>query len=102
MLNTTQVGQSIRDNQLALFEARDSEFLCRCRTLAVAICEKQGSVSINDIRSHISIPDGMHPSVLGAVFRGKQFQTVGFTEASHPQAHARIIRTYQLATKQEH
>ena len=102
MLNTTQVGQAIRDNQLALFEARDSEFLSRCRTLAVQICQQQGSVSINDIRSRISIPDGMHPSVLGAVFRGKQFKAVGFTEASHPQAHARIIRTYQLATKQEH
>jgi hypothetical protein len=102
MLNTTQLGQAIRDNQLALFEARDSEFLSRCRTLAVAICEKQGSVSINDIRSQISIPDGMHPSVLGAVFRTKQFQAVGFTEASHAQAHARVIRVYELTTKQEH
>jgi hypothetical protein len=102
MLNTTQLGQTLRDNQLGLFEVRDSEFLCRCRTLAVQICQQQGSVSINDIRSQISIPDGMHPSVLGAVFRGKQFRAVGFTEASHPQAHARIIRIYELSTKKEH
>jgi hypothetical protein len=33
---------------------------------------------------------------MGAVFKGKQFKAVGFTEATHPQAHARIIRIYQL------
>jgi hypothetical protein len=38
----------------------------------------------------------MHPSVLGAVFKTKQFEACGYTEATHPQAHARVIRVYKL------
>jgi hypothetical protein len=33
---------------------------------------------------------------LGAVFRTKQFVKVGLVEANHPQAHARVVRVYQL------
>jgi hypothetical protein len=33
---------------------------------------------------------------LGAVFRTKQFRKVGLVEANHPQAHARVVRVYQL------
>jgi hypothetical protein len=90
------VGQTIRDSQLNLFEKRDADFLARARALAVQICQAQGSVSINDIRQNLALPAEMHPSVLGAVFKGKQFKAVGFTEANHPQAHARIIRIYNL------
>jgi hypothetical protein len=95
-----KVGQIIRDAQLDLFEQRDADFLARCRTLAVEIAKTQGTVSINDIRAKVSIPAEMNPSVLGAVFKGKKFQACGFTEANHPQAHARVVRVYQLADKE--
>jgi hypothetical protein len=94
-------GRAMRDAQLNLFQARDAVFLARCRALAVEICRTQGTVCINDIRAQITLPAEMHPSVLGAVFRSKQFMAVGYTEASHPQAHARVIRTYQLASEKE-
>lgn len=90
-------GQQIRNSQLDFFEVRDSEFLTHCRSLAVQIARRQGEVSINDIRKHIQVPSGTHPSVLGAVFRTKQFRKVGLCEASHPEAHARIVRVYELA-----
>ena len=96
MLEQTQ-GQQIRNAQLDFFEHRDSEFLTHCRSLAVQIARRQGEVSINDIRKHIQVPSGTHPSVLGAVFRTKQFRKVGLCEASHPEAHARIVRVYELA-----
>lgn len=95
MLNVS-LGQQLRDNQLDMFEARDSNFLEHCRSLAVQIARRQGEVSINDIRKHIQVPTGTHPSVLGAVFRTKQFRKVGLCEASHPEAHARIVRVYEL------
>lgn len=95
-----QIGRVLRDAQLDLFEHRDTAFLSRCRALAVEICHQQGTVSINDIRAQLQIPADMHPSVLGAVFRNKQFQKVGLIEATHPQAHARVIRVYSL-TNQE-
>jgi len=96
MLNLTQ-GQQIRDAQLDFFEHRDSDFLDHCRSLAVQIAKRQGEVSINDIRKLIAVPFGTHPSVLGAVFRTKQFRKIGLCEASHPEAHARIVRVYELA-----
>lgn len=95
------IGRAIRDSQLDLFQVRDSEFLGRCRALAVDVCRRQGTVSINDIRAEIQLPAHMHPSVLGAVFKTKQFQAVGFTEATHAQAHARVVRVYQLTNKEQ-
>jgi hypothetical protein len=96
MLNQT-LGQQIRDAQLDMFEVRDADFLNSCRSLAMQIAKRKGEVSINDIREHIKVPSGVHPSVLGAVFRTKQFRKIGHCEASHKEAHARIVRVYTLA-----
>jgi hypothetical protein len=96
MLEQT-AGQQIRNSQLDMFEARDGEFLTRCRNIAMQIAMRKGEVSINDIRAHIQVPSGVHPSVLGAVFRTKQFKKIGLCEASHKEAHARVIRVYALA-----
>ena len=96
MLEQT-LGQQSRNQQLDIFEQREPEFLNHCRSLAIQIARREGEVSINDIRKHIQVPAGVHPSVLGAVFRTKQFRKVGLCEASHPEAHARIVRIYALA-----
>ena len=93
-------GRAFKERQLDIFEMRDHEFLERCRSLAALICRERGTVSINDVRQFITVPPGVHPSVLGAVFRDKRFRKVGLTEASHPQAHARIVRVYQLSNKE--
>lgn len=90
-------GQAIRDAQLDFFEVRDADFLDRCRTVAAAVARSHGAVSINDVRARVEVPPGMHPSVLGAVFRNRSFRRIGFTEASHPEAHARVVRVYALS-----
>lgn len=90
------MGRALRDAQLALFEQRDTAFLSHCRALAVDIARTQGTVCINDIRSQVRLPAHIHPSVLGSVFKSKKFKAVGFTEATHPAAHARVIRVYAL------
>lgn len=100
-IQSNQIGRAIRDAQLDLFQVRDAEFLNRCRAVAAEICQQQGTVSINDVRSQVSLPAQMHPSVFGAVFKTKQFQACGYTEATHPQAHARVVRVYQLTTKEK-
>lgn len=89
-------GQILRDAQLALFEQRDADFLADCRRVATDIARSHGSVSINDVRAAIDLPAELHPSVLGAVFRGKKFTAIGFTEATHKAAHARVVRVYKL------
>lgn len=89
-------GQMLRDAQLALFEMRDADFLEHCRTIAVDIARQHGQVSINEVRRAINLPDGVHPSVLGAVFKSKKFTAIGYTEAIHKAAHARVVRVYKL------
>ena len=99
-MQTAALGRALRDAQLTLFERRDSEFLEHCRALAVEVCRQQGTVSINDIRAQLRLPAETHPSVLGAVFRSKKFKAVGFTEATHKAAHARVVRVYKLAEEE--
>lgn len=93
---TPTEGRELRDRNLALFEGTQTEFLEHCRTQAMMIARRQGSVSINDIRLHVQIPPGVHPSVLGAVFRPSVFRVIGYTEAIHPAAHSRIVRVFAL------
>lgn len=90
-------GREIRDAQLGLFEIRDYEFLQSCRAAAVAIAKARGQVSINEVREAITLPANVNPSVLGAVFKTKEFKPVGYTEATHKAAHARVVRVYSLA-----
>ena len=89
-------GRARRNAQLAMFDVKQGDFLSRCRELAVAVAKRQGVVSINDVRKEIEVPPGVHPSVLGAVFKDKRFYVAGYTHAEHPGAHARIIRVYSL------
>lgn len=95
-MNDLTLGRALRDAQLTLFEQRDTAFLSHCRALAVEIARERGSVCINDIRSQVRLPAELHPSVLGSVFKSKKFKAIGFTEATHPAAHARVIRVYAL------
>lgn len=89
-------GQMLCDLQLALFERRDADFLKQCRQIATDIAKRDGQVSINEVRAAIQLPAELHPSVLGAVFRCNKFTAIGFTEATHKAAHARVVRIYKL------
>ena len=95
-MQQTTTGRELREQQLALFSVSHADLLERCRQQAVTIARKRGIVSINDVRASIDLPAGIHPSVLGAVFRCSLFRAIGYTEALHPAAHARVIRVYAL------
>ena len=99
-MHTVEVGRKLRNSQLDFFEVRDEDFLAHCRSVAVAIAQQNGSVSINDVRERVVLPIGTHPSVFGAVFKARQFKPVGFIEATHPAAHARVVRVYTIANKE--
>jgi hypothetical protein len=53
-------------------------------------------VTINDVRKFIELPDDYHPNTWGAVLRGDAFEPIGFCQATHPSAHARVVRVYKL------
>jgi hypothetical protein len=89
-------GRTIKETQLGLFEVQHGELLERCRAAAIVYARRHGFVSINEVREAVTLPAGIHPSVLGAVFRCSLFRAIGYTEALHPAAHARVIRVYAL------
>lgn len=99
-MNDLAIGRALRDAQLTLFEHTHTEFLSHCRALAIEIARTQGTVCINDIRAQVRLPAHVHPSVLGSVFKSKKFKAIGFTEATHAAAHARVVRVYQLHEEQ--
>lgn len=100
-MHPAEIGRTIRDSQLDFFEMRDHDFLEHCRQHAVAIAQREGRVSINEVRLAVTLPNGVHPSVFGAVFKSKQFKPVDYTEATHAAAHARVVRVYKLANSLE-
>ena len=97
----SETAQELKEQALDSHEERHRDWVLKARDIAVKVALDFGSVSINDVRERIQLPANLHPSVLGAVFRTKQFKKVGLVEANHPQAHARIVRVYTLATSQE-
>jgi hypothetical protein len=78
-------------------EQTKKHYIYAARGLAVRICKERGEVTINDIREQLPPPEGMHPSVLGAVLRDKRFQHTGrYMSAKHTASHARKIGIYTL------
>ena len=89
-------GRTIKEQQLGLFEVQHADLLERCRAAAIVYARQHGFVSINEVREAVTLPPGTRPSLLGAVFRTRQFRAIGYTEALHPAAHARVVRVYTL------
>ena len=94
---TGRTGNEIKNFYLDLHEITKQDFLLKARAVAAKLAKQNGSVSINEVREKVTLPPGMHPSVYGAVFRGKTFKHSGdFARASHPAGHARLVGIYYL------
>lgn len=92
-----KTGAQLRDAALAAIEAKRHEWLQKARLKAMMIALQKKSVTINDLREVISLPEDFHPNTWGAVFKSKDFKPIGFDQARHPAAHARIVRIYALS-----
>lgn len=90
-------AEQARDMIMLEHERVKAGYLWAARTIAARICKQKGEVTINDIRDQLPPPESMHPSVLGAVFRNKQFKHTGrYTTAKHVSSHARKVGIYKL------
>ena len=86
-----------RDYELLQHEKHKAAFLYLARNAAIKIARQKGVVDINDVRAAVPLPDSMHPSVMGAVFRSKQFKHTGrYVMAQHTASHARKVGVYEL------
>ncbi len=89
-------GRDLRDAGIARVSIGREEWIAKARSTAVAIARRAGQVTINDVRKFIELPDDYHPNTWGAVLRGDAFEPIGFCQATHPSAHARVVRIYKL------
>jgi len=89
-------GRDLRDAGIARVSIGREEWIAKARSTAVAIAQRAGHVTINDVRKFIELPDNYHPNTWGAVLRGDAFEPIGFCQATHPSAHARVVRVYKL------
>ncbi len=87
-----------RDKALRHFEDSQPSFLAQARSLAITIAQQDGRVTIDDVRARLPLPEGIHPNVFGAVFKGKLFEPIGYVPSQRKAAHARAIRVYRLAS----
>lgn len=89
-------AQRLKDKALDGLEAKYPDFLVRARHVAQRIAQRQGEVSADDVREVLSIPVDIHPSVMGALFRGPQWRRIGYRPSSQPQRKAGVIGVWRL------
>ena len=89
-------GQQLRDAGINRVSIGREEWISKARDMAVWIAKESGTVNINDIRGVIDLPNDYHPNTWGAIFKAKDFKAVGYCQATHPSAHARVVRVYKL------
>lgn len=93
-------GRELRDAGIAR-ATRDSttqRLIDAARDWAASYAARHGTVSINDVRRVLDL-SVMPPNAIGAIFRDRRFVMCGTTEAQHAEAHARLIRVYQLRSE---
>jgi hypothetical protein len=95
-------AQRRRDAGLDLVEGNYPDYLSRARVAARAVAIREGEVTINEVRQRVGPPpEGVHPNVMGAVFRGREWSLIGYTPATHAAGHARRVGIYVLNTAEK-
>ena len=95
-MNGLAQGRLLRDTALSLFETTRKAWLEEARAEAIRHASTHGQVTNNDVRQKVQLPEGVHPNAWGAVLKCKELKAVGFDQAHHPAAHARVVRIYKL------
>jgi len=91
-----QLGLQLRDRGLDQVESNSPTFQELMRAEAKRICRIKGWVTSDDLREYAN-REGIephHPNAWGAVFRGKDWVTVGIANSTVPTNHARLIRRW--------
>ncbi len=89
-------GRDLRDAGIAAVSIGREDWIAKARDMAIWIAKQSGKVTINDVRQLIELPDDFHHNTWGAVLRGDAFEPIGYCQATHPSAHARVVRVYKL------
>lgn len=99
-----------REKQYALDLVEDAteqrrQWVQDARRAAQLIAEVTGTVTSDDVREAVPMPEDWDPRILGAVFRngkhGPRFERVGYVQTRSARAHARPIAVWRLEERNE-
>ena len=81
---------------LPLFETSQPDWLTQARYVARSIAASREFVTIDDVRQVCPPPDGVDPRVMGAVFKGKDWECIGYQKSKRSACHNRPIGQFQI------
>jgi hypothetical protein len=92
-------GEQLKIDGMEAVETSNPEFVSAMRLYALQYAAKYGEVSSNELRAEARNRgiEPEHPNAWGSVFNTPALVSCGFTTATTPSCHARIIRIWKLA-----
>lgn len=90
----------LRDQGIAKHYLTDpgKDYIARARLHAKAIILNKGWADVNDVRKSAGDPPpSCAPTIMGAVFRSKEFECIGYFPNKRKACHARPIARFVLA-----
>ena len=79
-------------------EESKSAFLAEARTLARELLQTRDTITVDDIRERLEIPEGMDKRVMGAVFNHKHFEGTGdYVKSRRADCHHRPVQKFRRA-----
>jgi hypothetical protein len=96
-------GEARRDAALTLLRSRRAALVRDLTRAAVRIALDRDTLTADDVRAIVPIPEGIRPAVLGAAIRELAvagiLRRIDYRRSSRPEAHARPLAVWQLADR---
>jgi hypothetical protein len=90
-------AHAAKEAVLDVFEITQADYLVRARDVARGHAIAHGTVTIDDVRRLLPLPEHISPNVLGAIFRNHiKWERTATEPSSRKSSHARLIGRYRL------
>ena len=65
-----------------VFETTREEYLSDARVIAEILVKQKGTITVNDVRDVLPPPSDIDPRVMGAIFKCKSWEKVGYISSN--------------------
>jgi len=94
MSHQLELAEAAQREGIAAVSDHNKAWLERARRIAREVCERSGTVMIDDLRSRIDPPS--HPNAWGGVFRKGFVWTGEYLKSEIVSSHARPVKIWRL------
>lgn len=98
----TEVRGLFEKNVAPLFEGgKSSDWLAEARSIAERIGMTGKYVTVNMVRELLPPPEDVDPRIMGAIFKRKDWERVGYVSSGRSTCHNRPIAIFRLRSYSE-